>query len=89
MSKDFSNLIYRLARKRTESVLGPAPEAGNNDEDAAFLQEHRMHTAGKVRRMQGALQTVRIRARVNLIIRAPRAAVRGRAVPNRTSLQRG
>ena len=81
MSKDFSNLIYRLARKGTESVLGPAPASGNNNEDAALLQEHRMRTAGKVRRMQGTIKTVRVRGQVNLILRAPRAAVGGRAAP--------
>ena len=27
VSKDFSDLMYRLARKRTENVLGPAPTA--------------------------------------------------------------
>ena len=88
MRKDFSNLIYRLARKRTENVLGPAPADGNNNEDAALLQEHRIHTAGVVRRMQGALQTVRVRGQVNLILRAPRAAVGGRAATIQTSLRR-
>lgn len=51
-------------------------------------KEHVMHTAGEVRRMQGVLQTVRIRGQVNLIIRAPGAAFRGQAAPNQTSLQR-
>ena len=88
MSKDFSNLIYRLARKGTESVLGPTPASGNNNEDAALLQEHRMRTAGKVRRMQGTIKTVRVRGQVNLILRAPRAAVGGRAAPIHASLRR-
>ena len=38
MSKDFSDLIYRLARKRTERVLGPAPTSGDDNEDAELLQ---------------------------------------------------
>ena len=61
-----------LARKRTERVLGPPPAVGDNENDAALLQEHRMHTADEVRRMRGAFQTVRIRGQVNLILRAPR-----------------
>ena len=72
VSKDSSDLIYRLARKRTERVLGPAPASGDDNEDAELLQEHNMHTAGEERRMQGALQTVRVRGQVNLILRAPR-----------------
>ena len=74
MSKDLSKLIYRLARKRTERVLGPPPAVGDNENDAALLQEHKMHTADEVRRMRGAFQTVRIRGQVNLILRAPKAA---------------
>ena len=74
LSKDLSKLIYRLARKRTERVLGPPPAVGDNENDAALLQEHRMHTADEVRRMRGAFQTVRIRGQVNLILRAPKVA---------------
>ena len=74
-----------MARKRTERVLGPAPATDDDNEDAALLQEHRMHTAGEVRRMQGALQTVRVRGQVNLILRAPRAVAGGRAAPVQTS----
>ena len=88
MSKDFSDLIYRLARKRTERVLGPAPASGDNNQDTELLQEHKMHTAGEVRRMQGALQTIRVRGQVNLILRAPRAVAEGRAAPANTSLRR-
>ena len=88
MSKDFSDLIYRLARKRTERVLGPAPASGDNNEDAELLQEHKMHTAGQVRRMQESLQTVRVRGQVNFILRAPRAVAGGRAAPVHTSLRR-
>lgn len=51
VSKDFSELIHRLARKRTESVMGPAPAGGDNENDAALLQEHRMHTAEEVKKM--------------------------------------
>ena len=81
VSKDLSKLIYRLARKRTERVLGPPPAVGDNENDAALLQEHKMHTADEVRRMRGAFQTVRIRGQVNLILRAPKvAAVGWRAV---------
>ena len=88
MSKDFSDLIYRLARKRTERVLGPAPASRDNNEDTELLQEHKMHTAGEVRRMQGTLQTIRVRGQVNLILRAPRAVAEGRAAPANTSLRR-
>ena len=75
VSKDFSKLIYRLARKQTDSVLGPMPADGGDENDAAIRLEHRMHTAEEMRRMRGALQTVRIRGQVNLILRAPRATV--------------
>ena len=69
-------------------ILRKLVATGNNNEDVELLQEHRMHTAGVERRMQGALQTVRVRGQVNLILRAPRAAVGGRAVPTQTSLRR-
>ena len=89
VSKDLSKLIYRLVRKRTESVLGPVPAGGDDEDDVELLQERKMHTADEVRRMRGALQTVRIRAQMNLILRAPRAAVGELAVrPARTALQR-
>ena len=88
VSKDLSDLTYRLARKRTERVLGPAPASGDDNEDAELLQEHNMHTAGEERRMQGALQTVRVRGQVNLILRAPGAVAGVRAAHANTSLQR-
>ena len=88
MNKSFSGLIYRLARKRTERVLGPAPASGDDNEDAELLQEHTMHTAGEERRMQGGFQTVRARGQVNLILRAPRAVAGGRPAPANTSLRR-
>ena len=47
MSKDVSDLICSLARKRTERVLGPASASADGDEDAELLQEHNMHTAGR------------------------------------------
>ena len=81
--------FYRLARKRTERILGPPPAVGDNENDAALLQEHKMHTADEMRRMRGAFQTVRIRGQVNLILRAPKvAAVGWRAVQVQGSLQR-
>ena len=86
MSKDFSDLIYRVDRKRTEHVLGPAPASGDFNEDAELLKQHRMHTASEVRRMQGALQTVRVRGQFNLTLRAPRAVAGGRAAPANASL---
>ena len=89
VSKDLSKLIYRLARKRTERVLGPPPAVGDNENDAALLQEHKMHTADEVRRMRGAFQTVRIRGQVNLILRAPKvAAVARQAVQVHRRAQR-
>ena len=88
VSKDLSKLIYRLARKRTERVLGPPPAVGDEN-DAALLQEHKMHTADEVRKMRDAFQTVRIRGQANLILRAPEvAAVGWRAVQVQGSLQR-
>ena len=77
VSKDLSELIYRLARKQTERILGPPPAVGDNANDAALLQEHKMHTVDEVRRMRGAFQTVRIRGQVNLILRAPKVAAVG------------
>ena len=89
VSKDLSKLIYRLARKRTERILGPPPAVSDNENDAALLQEHKMHTEGEVRRMRRAFQTVRIRGQVNLILRAPKvAAVGWQAVQVQGSLQR-
>ena len=88
VSKDLSDLIYSLARKMTERVLGPAPASGDDNEDAELLQEHNMHTAGEEKRMQGALQTVRVRGQVNLILRAPRAVAGVRVAHANTSLQR-
>ena len=35
VSRDLSNPIYRLARKRTDSVLGPVPADGDDENDAA------------------------------------------------------
>ena len=75
VGKDLSNLIYRLVRKRTDSVLGPMPADSGDENDAALRMEHRMHTAEEMRRMRGALQTVRIRGQMNLILRAPKATV--------------
>ena len=69
------------------SKPGP-PAAGDNENDAALLQEYKMHTADEVRRMRGAFQTVRIRGHVNLILRAPKvAAVARRAVQVRRCSQ--
>ena len=52
-----------------------APAVG----DAALLQKHKMHTADEVWRMRDALQTVRIRDQVNLLLRVPRLSVGARA----------
>ena len=79
MSKD-PDLIYRLVRKRTERVLGPATVSGDNNKDAELPQEHTMHTAGEERRIKG-LQTVRVRGQVNLMLRAPRAVTGGEQPP--------
>ena len=89
VSKDLAKLIYHLARKRTERILGSPPAVGDNENDAAILQEHKMHTTDEVRRMRGDFQTVRIRGQVNLFLRAPKvAAVGWRAVRVQGSLQR-
>lgn len=38
VSKDFSNLIYRLARKRTDSVQGPAPaDSGDKNDEVTRI----------------------------------------------------
>ena len=74
-SKDLSNLIYRLSRKRTDSVLGLLAPDGDDENDAALRMEHRTHTAEEMRSMRGALQTVKIRGQVNLIVRATKATV--------------
>ena len=85
--------LARVAQRRLLKNVITAPplvyRLSNNEKDVALLQEHGMHTAGEVRRMQGVLQTVRIRGQVNLILRAPRAAVGRRAAATNTSLQRG
>ena len=44
---------------------------GNSEKDAVILQEHKLHTADELRSMRGALQPVRIRGKVKLILRAP------------------
>lgn len=61
--------IFRLVRKRTQSILRPMPADFDEENDAAL--EHRKHTADVVGRMRGAFQTVTIRGQVNLILGAP------------------
>ena len=50
---------YDYEARKTESN-NKLETTHHNDEDTALLQEHRMHKAGEVSRMQGALRTVRV-----------------------------
>ena len=64
VSKDLSKLMYRLARKPTDSVLSPMPADGGDRNGAAF----RLSTGCTPRGDDEdaiVLQTVRIRARFN------------------------
>ena len=67
MSKDFSDLIYRLARKRTERVLGPAPASGDSNEDAELCKSTQCTRHARREGCKAPSQTVRVRGQVNIL----------------------
>ena len=83
MSKDFSDLIYRLARKRTERVLGPAPASATttrtrNPARAQFTRQARREGCKAPSRRSGPA--------VNLTCE-PRGRSQGCEGPANTSLR--